>query len=80
VTKVPRRILILKLKGRTNRRLKKWHKALHDLCSSLGVIAVIQAEEIQGSCSRHVGGEKYVKCAIGKSEEKRPPVKFRCGM
>jgi uncharacterized protein (UPF0333 family) len=33
-------------------------KVLYDLCSSLGVIAVIQAEDIRGSCSRYVGCEK----------------------
>jgi len=44
---------------------KNGTKAPHDLRSSLGVIAVIQGE-VGGSCSRHLGGEKCVKCAVRK--------------
>ena len=45
-------------------------KAPHDLCCSLGVIAVIQAEEIGSSCSRHVGGEECVQCSVGNLKER----------
>lgn len=78
---MPRRIFVLSVRGRTNRQLQKTkQKGLHNLCSSLGVIIMIKAEEIRSSCSRQEGGEKCVQSSVRKSLGKRPLEEFRCGM